>query len=189
MFAQSLFIKLYAEIWGRKMSVETRGYGKEVLVQHAPILVIGVGNILFGDEGVGVHVIRAMQKLELPDNIELLDGGTATLSFIDSLSNREKIIIIDAVKGNNKPGTIYRFTPADISVRKDISTSLHQIGIMESLTMFELLGNPLQNIVIFGIEPAVLDWGMTLSSGVNTVIPKVIEMICKELRILAPSVH
>ena len=169
--------------------VNSKRQNKESNVQHLPILVMGVGNILMSDDGIGIHVIRAVQKLELPDDIELLDGGTASMSYLDNLSNREKVIIIDAVKGNDKPGTIYRFTPADICVQKDMITSLHQIGILDSLTMSKFIGNPPQNVVIFGIEPAVMEWGMTLSPGVNAVIPELVEMICKELRIPAPSVH
>ncbi|MDD5287929.1 MAG: HyaD/HybD family hydrogenase maturation endopeptidase [Dehalococcoidales bacterium] len=169
--------------------IDSKRQNREALVQHLPILVMGVGNILMSDDGIGIHVIRAVQKLELPDDIELLDGGTASMSYLDNLSSREKVIIIDAVKGNNKPGTIYCFTPADISVRKNMITSLHQIGILESLTMSEFIGNPPQNVVIFGVEPAVIEWGMTLSSAVNAIIPELVEMICKELRIFTSSAH
>jgi hydrogenase maturation protease len=174
---------------GKALSFELREKSGAVVTRRTPILLIGVGNILFSDEGVGVHLIHEMEKMVLPENIELLDGGTATLSFLDSLSNREKVIIIDAVKGNNKPGTIYRFTPADITVRKDISTSLHQIGVMESLTMFEFIGDRPQEVVIFGIEPEILDWGMNLSPSVEAVIPKLIEMIYEELKIPKTSHH
>jgi hydrogenase maturation protease len=159
------------------------GKPQNAIPECAPILIVGIGNILFSDEGVGVHVIKAMQKLYLPDVIELLDAGTAVLSFLDSLSGREKVIIIDAVKGNNKPGTIYRFTPADISLHRDIPTSLHQIGIIDSLTMLEFIGKRPQEVVIFGVEPAILDWGLDLSPEVADVLPKLLHRICQELKI------
>jgi hydrogenase maturation protease len=90
------------------------------------ILILGVGNILLGDEGVGVRVIEAMQEIDLPDTVELIDGGTASIDILEFLKNREKVIVIDAVQGGGgEPGTLYRFTPGDIKVRKPVYTSLH----------------------------------------------------------------
>lgn len=150
-----------------------------------PVLVMGVGNILCGDDGIGIHIIRDLQKLTLPGNIELLDGGTASLSFLDNISNREKVIIIDAVKANNEPGTIYRFTPDDINVKSDLASSLHTIGIIESLTLFELMGSRPKEVVFFGIEPEIIEWGMALSAKVESAIPELLKMIYKELKITA----
>ena len=169
------------------ITVESERQSKELPTRRPSILIMGVGNILLSDEGVGVHVIRALSEIKLPDNVELLDGGTASMSFLDTLSNREKVIIIDAVKGNDKPGTIYRFTPSDISTQKEMITSLHQIGILDSLTMSQFLNNAPQNVVIVGIEPKELDWGMSLSSEVTAVIPHVVELICKELEMPTPT--
>jgi len=166
---------------------ESERKSKDLPTSRPSILIMGVGNILLSDEGVGVHVIRALSKMKLPDNVELLDGGTASMSFLDNLSNREKVIIIDAVKGNDKPGTLYRFTPSDISVRKEMVTSLHQIGILDSLTMSQFLENTPQNVVIFGIEPKELDWGMNLSPEISAVVPRVIKLIFEELGIPATT--
>ncbi|MCX6003799.1 MAG: HyaD/HybD family hydrogenase maturation endopeptidase [Chloroflexi bacterium] len=168
------------------VTVESERQSEKLPTAHPSILIMGVGNILLSDEGVGVHVVRAMQKMKLPDNVELLDGGTASMSFLDNLSSREKVIIIDAVKGNDKPGTIYRFTPSDITAQKEMVTSLHQIGILDSLNMAQFLGTAPQNVIIYGIEPKELDWGMSLSSEVAAVIPRVIELIFKELGIPVP---
>lgn len=146
-----------------------------------PVLVLGVGNILLGDEGVGVHIIRAMQLRERLTGVELLDGGTLTLDILDSLADRDKVIIIDAVKGGGQPGTVYRFTPNDIAMQSHNPFSLHQISLLEMLKMAELTDCIPRDIVILGIEPKVVDWGLELSQEVAAQVPKVIELVLGEL--------
>ncbi len=160
---------------------ETTGWGRKNPAPHPSVLILGVGNILLSDEGVGVRVIEAMQDMALPANVELLDGGTASADLIDYLSNRDKVIIVDAVQGKREPGTLYRFTPTDIKVQKDIHTSVHQIDLLEALTMAEYLGGVPQNIIIYGIEPKELGWGLELSPEVAAVVPKVIKLVLAQL--------
>jgi hydrogenase maturation protease len=152
-----------------------------------PILILGIGNILLRDEGIGVRVIEAMRQVKLPDNVELLDGGTASMMLLDSLSNREQVIVIDAVKGGNAPGTLYRFTPAEISGRREMITSLHEIGLLESLAMVECLDNAPQEVTIYGIEPKEMGLGLELSSEVAAAIPRVVELILGEFGRTAAS--
>ncbi len=153
---------------------------------RAPILVLGVGNILLGDEGVGVRVAQAMQQMKLPDNVEVLDGGTASMALLDSLSDREKVIVIDAVEGRQEPGTIYRFTPADIIVQKGIVTSLHQLGILDALTQVEFLGRAPGNVVLYGIEPEDTRLRLELTPEVRAAMPRVIELVIGELQNCGP---
>lgn len=145
-----------------------------------PVLVVGLGNILLSDEGVGVRVIEAMQPLDLPTEVELLDGGTAALDVLELIKGRRKVIFIDAVKGGGSPGTLYCFRPEDITAQKQVSTSLHQIGLMEMLPLAELSGQPPREIVILGVEPAKLSAGLELSDEVAKVIPRLIELVRQE---------
>lgn len=154
----------------------------EETATRAPILVLGVGNILLSDEGVGVRVAEALQRMELPEGVEVLDGGTASMALLDSLRDRDKVIIIDAVKGHHEPGTIYRFTPGDISVHREIITSLHQLGVLDALTHAEYLGHAPQSVIFYGIEPEEMDWGLDLTPRVGAVIPRVIELVLTELK-------
>lgn len=156
------------------------GQGEEVT--RAPVLVLGVGNILLGDEGVGVRVVETLQKMSLPEGVEVMDGGTASMALLDSLSDREKVIVIDAVKGRQEPGTIYRFTPADITVQKGIVTSLHQLGILDALTQVEFLGHAPGDVVLYGIEPKDTRLGLELTSEVKAAMPRVIELVISELQ-------
>jgi len=145
------------------------------------ILILGVGNILLSDEGVGVHVIQAMQGRELPDNVELLDGGTGAFDLLDLIAHRDKIIIIDAVQGGGEPGAIYRFRPDDITLSRHPLTSAHQVNLSDALTMAKFAGCAPGDVIIYGIEPKRIDWGLELSPEVAAVVPRVIELVMKEL--------
>ena len=150
---------------------------------RSPVLVLGVGNILLGDEGVGVRVIEKMQELELPDGVELLDGGTASIDILEYLKGREKVIIIDALRGGgDKPGTVYRFTPADIRVKRPVYTSLHQVGLLESLTMLDYTGESLKDVTIYGIEVEKVGLSLDVSPEITAVIPDLIELVLDDLR-------
>jgi hydrogenase maturation protease len=150
--------------------------------QKPPRLILGVGNLLLRDEGVGVHVISALRDRELPDDVELWDGGTASFDLLDTLAGRRQVIIIDAVRTGSEPGTIFRFTPEDISARREQVTSLHQVGLLEALTVAEhLLDSAPQEVIILGIEPKEIDWGLELSPEVEAAVPRVIELAMEEL--------
>ncbi|MBN2462804.1 MAG: hydrogenase maturation protease [Dehalococcoidia bacterium] len=153
----------------------------EIPTLDSSVLVLGVGNILLSDEGVGIHVIEAMKTMPLPENVELLDGGTASLELIDIISNRKKVIIIDAVKGCGEPGTLYRFGPKDIEVKRPMLSSLHQIGLLEALAVDKFFGGSPQDIIIYGVEPKELGWGLDLSPEIKASVPCIIELIMDEL--------
>ena len=153
----------------------------------SPVLVLGVGNILLGDEGVGVHVIRQLERHTLPLDVELLDGGTASLDLLDSIANRDKVVVIDAVKGGSEPGAIYRFTYSDIKAQRYIFTSLHQVGLLETLSIATYLNCMPREIIFFGIEPKQIDWGLELSPEAAATVPRVIELVLAEIENKRPK--
>jgi hydrogenase maturation protease len=144
------------------------------------ILIIGIGNMLCRDEGVGVHVIEEMEDMELPEHVELLDIGTSTLDLVSHLEGVKKLIAIDALKAGGPPGTIYRFTPEDLLPKEGGPISLHEIGLLESLEMAKKMGRDIETVII-GVEPKVLDWGVELSEEVKKKIPAIIVAVQKEL--------
>jgi hydrogenase maturation protease len=145
------------------------------------ILVLGVGNILLSDEGIGVRVVEALEEEALPESVELLDGGTAAADLLDRLEGRRKIIIIDAVRGGGRPGDVYRFAPADVGGSDQMQTSVHQVGLLEALAMAEYLGETPRNVVIYGVEPASLGWGLELSPAAAAVLPRVVGLVLEEI--------
>jgi len=162
-------------------SEKERGQGKESPVPHFPVLILGVGNILLSDEGAGVHTIRALETQGCPDGVELLDVGTGALDIIDIIANREKVIIIDAVRGGGEPGAVYRFTPNDMVIQSPTPLSVHQFDIPGMLNMAKLAGRMPEQVIIIGIEPKRVEWGLDLSPEVAAVIPRVVELVMSEL--------
>jgi hydrogenase maturation protease len=145
------------------------------------IVLLGVGNVLQTDDGVGVHVVNQMAQLNLPDQVELVDGGTAGYDILSLIENRKLLIVIDAVDGGMEPGTLFRFTPDDVEHYQDRMNSLHQFGLMEAIRMARLTESAPEKTVIIGIQPSVVDWGMTLSDPVRQSVPKVIWTVLEEI--------
>ena len=147
-----------------------------------PVLVVGIGNILLRDEGVGVYVVGEMAKRELPENIELLDGGTSGVDLIEHLAHRPKVIVVDSVKMEDvTPGTVYRFSMDELVRQRTDSLSLHELGILESLHMAYQLGCGPGEVVLFGIVPKTLrPPAMELSPELLAIMPKVIDLVLEE---------
>ena len=97
------------------------------------------------------------------------------------MADRDKVIIIDAVKGGGEPGAVYRFGPDDIRMQRQCLTSVHQVGLLDTLNLARLAGCLPQEIIIFGIESKELGWGLELSPKVVAAIPRVIELVLNEL--------
>src|SRR3990172_2748322 len=80
------------------------------------ILILGLGNLLLSDEGVGAHIVNQLQKMTLPGNVEAIDGGTGGFEFLNHFYGKKKVIIVDAMRGNVEPGTIFRCSPDDLNL-------------------------------------------------------------------------
>ncbi|HIQ01988.1 MAG TPA: hydrogenase maturation protease [Anaerolineales bacterium] len=149
---------------------------------RSPILVLGVGNILLRDEGVGVRVIEALREMPLPEGVELLDGGTAALDLVHFLAGRRKLIVVDAVQAGQEPGAVFRFTPDDLSWGGGEGLSLHQMGLLDGLAMADLLADgPPREVVVFGVQPGELGWGLDLSPAVAAAVSRVVRLVLDEL--------
>jgi len=145
-------------------------------------LILGVGNILLGDEGVGIHAIRELEETALPPHVDLIDGGTAGLDLLDLMRGYERVIIIDAVEAGAEPGTIFRFTPEEVASQPQaLPLSLHQAEILEVLQLAAFVGRPLPPIVIYGIQPEVMDWSTELSSALRASMAKLVDAVLKEI--------
>ena len=144
------------------------------------VTVVGAGNLLLKDEGIGVHVAHALQELNLPHGVEIIDGGTSP-DFPYDLKEVDKLIIIDAVKTGGQPGTIYRFHPHDMDIESEGLISLHELGLEQSLRMMRLMGNEPKETVIIGIEPKEINWGTELSAELQQKIPEIINAVLKEI--------
>lgn len=151
--------------------------------QQVPgIVVVGVGNLLLKDEGVGIHVVQRLQEMDLPSDVELIDGGTSP-DLIAYIRAGDKLIIVDSARAGGEPGTIYRFLPEDLATDAGTLASAHELGVDLNLKLMSLMGNEPREIVIIGIEPKEIDWGTELTPELEQKIPEIVKVILREIGI------
>ncbi|WP_243313739.1 HyaD/HybD family hydrogenase maturation endopeptidase [Fundidesulfovibrio agrisoli] len=139
------------------------------------ILVMGVGNILYTDEGVGVRCMEKLEReYEFSDNVTLLDGGTLGMRLMDPLLNCDMAIILDAVLGGGDPGTIYRCTGDDLRKSLAFKDSMHQTDLVDTLIYCGLVGNK-PDCVVLGIQPVDYD---TMSVEISPLLAERLDEMC-----------
>ncbi len=137
--------------------------------------------MLLKDEGVGVHVARELESRPLPENVRVIDGGTGGFNLIGIIAEADRLIVVDTLGTEAKPGSIFRLTPEDLRQPGDeLRTSMHDIGLLDALQMASLSGYRPET-TIFGIVPAEIDWGMDLSDSVAGAVRKVIDLVLQEI--------
>ncbi|SDL63122.1 hydrogenase maturation protease [Maridesulfovibrio ferrireducens] len=145
------------------------------------LLVLGVGNILLMDEGVGVHAIEALRKEEWPENVHMVDGGTFTQDLFHVLEGYDGLLVLDIVHAGEAPGTVYMFEEDDLIQNDDQRLSLHDIDLIDSLHMAEMVGKRPRMRVI-GMEPkSYTDWGLEMTPEVQKTFPHFLEVSRKEV--------
>jgi len=144
-------------------------------------VVIGLGNPLLSDEGIGVHLIRKLsENQDKFPSVEFIDAGTGGMNVLHLIANRKKAVIIDCVKMGKKPGTIKQFEPADVqTTKKMMHFSLHEADILRIIELSRQLGECPGQIVIFGVEPESLELGQNLSKTLSDKIDLYIDAISK----------
>ncbi|HBC92927.1 MAG TPA: Ni,Fe-hydrogenase maturation factor [Pelotomaculum sp.] len=145
------------------------------------VFVIGVGNLLLGDEGIGIHLIREMEKERLPRYVELVDGGTAGIDLLYWLEEADYAIIVDCVEAGGEPGAIFR-VPGDELLIKPTGRiiSLHDINLSEVLLLATKM-DTLPPTIIFGVQPEVIGYQTELSPTLQNTLPRLMQLIKKEI--------
>ena len=152
-------------------------------------LVVGLGNELLADEGVGVHAARALIAAKtLPPEVRVLEVGTAVLDALEDLAAVERVLIIDAMKAEGEPGTVYELALSDCEFSPCIA-SIHGFDIQRALALVGC--RELPAVWVIGVEPARIEWSMSLSPAVAAALPEVLAAV--ERRVLnlsrAPTQH
>lgn len=149
------------------------------------IVVLGLGNALLSDEGVGVHVLQALEsRFIFPDNVALIDGGTCGMELLEQLENLDALIIIDCVRHGLEPGTPVLLTGPAVPVFFKTKLSPHQIGLADVLASLTLIGRAPAATTIVGIQPESLALGTELSPVVASRVTELITMTLDQLAIL-----
>lgn len=150
------------------------------IVQKA--LVLGVGNLLLSDDGVGIHAIRRlMERAELPVGVRVIDGGTAGLDLLHHLEGVAHLVIVDAIEGNRPPGTLIRLAGEEVPAHLALKMSPHQIGLPDMLFAAKLRDIYPDEVVIWGVQPATTDVGLELSLPVAAQLDSLVDRVIEEL--------
>lgn len=147
------------------------------------IVVLGVGNILLTDEGLGVHVVEDLKaNYTFTPQISLIDGGTMGMELLTYMRGMKKILLIDAVNGGEAPGTIYEFPHRELEQYFTDHISVHEVGMQDILRIRAIQENPLEDAIVIGVEPESLDVGFEPSVPVQKALPEVKDRVLRVLR-------
>lgn len=146
------------------------------------ILLVGIGNILMSDDGIGVRAIELLsERYRFPEEVTVLDGGTLGLSLLPHVQNVDRLIVIDAVDTGSPPGTLVRLAGEEIPRALESKLSPHQLGLKDLLGVASLLGCAPGETVICGVQPASVQMGMDLSPSVQAQLESLVESVLQQL--------
>jgi hydrogenase maturation protease len=150
---------------------------------HAPgTVIIGLGNPLRGDDGVGVRVAQVLAMQALPGDVEVVDGGTQGLGIVNLMEGRQRVILVDAANVGRAPGEFVLFRLDEVGLLgDDHSISIHSAGLRDALLLAQALQILPDEVLIVGIQPAHLEWDGGLSPEVEAVIPQIAGTILREI--------
>lgn len=146
-------------------------------------LIIGLGNPLRGDDGVGVCVVQKLMAHPLPPGVAVVDGGAQGLGLVNLMAGQQRVILVDAADVGRSPGQFVRFTLAEARLLgPDQHLSVHAAGLRDALLLAEALEMLPSEVIIFGVQPRHLDWDEALSPEVEAILPNLIAAILAEVR-------
>ncbi len=143
--------------------------------------MLGAGNVLMRDDGVGVHIVHALERMSWPETVTFVDAGTAVPDSLTYLSDVDHILIVDAVHGDGVPGSVYRIPFDQLPRDGSAAMSLHQLSLVEGVEMMRLAGQHLPPITILGIEPAEVGPSANLSEPLQQKFSSIVDCIRKEI--------
>ncbi len=157
-------------------------------MKQKQIMILGVGCILFTDEGFGIRVVERMEELFLfPENVSLVDGGVLGINLLGVISEADYLIVVDVMRNQGEPGDFYRLEGDAIPERIRAKNSVHQIDFLEALTLCQAL-DKVPETVILGVEPEDIETtGIELTATLNKKMEPMIEKILAELKRLEVS--
>ncbi|HEC17629.1 MAG TPA: hydrogenase maturation protease [Sedimenticola sp.] len=146
------------------------------------MVLVGLGNPLMSDEGIGVRLAAEMESRRLaPPGVDVLDLGTAGLGVLHAIRGQQKAVFVDCALMGSEPGTMRRFTPEEVVSQKvRTGLSLHEGDLLQTLELARRLGECPGEIVIFGVEPASLAPGLELSPRLQSRLDQYLEILAEE---------
>lgn len=152
------------------------------------LTVLGLGNILLTDEGFGVHFIRMIEKkFRFPENTALIDGGTLGYGLLDIIAGTRNLIVIDIIKSDDTPGTIYRFNKAEMELHMPEPTSAHEVEFFDVLNQADLIGDSPETVFLCIVPYDYGDMNLEMTEKIREHFPKMEELLLNELEKLGIS--
>ena len=149
------------------------------------VLVLGIGNLVMSDDGVGVKVVQQLQReYRFPENVEIMDGGTLGLDLLPKLEGIDHLIVVDAVETGRKPGTCVRLAGEELPIALETKVSPHQMGLKDLLSVAQLLGHYPGAMVLIGVQPGSIEMDTELTPEVDAVLQVLVDNVLDELRII-----
>ena len=147
------------------------------------VKVIGVGNVLTGDDALGPTAVRLLEaEWELPESVEVLDAGTPGMDLITLMGDADAVIVVDTVLGDGPAGTVKTYD-RDVLLGRPLTPRVnpHAPGLAESLYTLELAGTPPDRVRLIGVVPGATEVGVGLSEALTDVLPEVLDTIVRTL--------
>ena len=149
---------------------------------RCPVLVLGMGNLLLEDEGLGIRALELLQQqYVIPVGVECLDGGTTGMGLLDDMSRRDHVLVLDACQTGDPPGTLIRLADDQVPVYFSMRISPHQLGLSDVLATLELSGEKPADVIVLGLVPHSLEMCLELSDVVAGKLDSLAEAAASEL--------
>jgi hydrogenase maturation protease len=145
-------------------------------------IVLGIGNVLLSDEGVGVHAVKALvQQYNLGKDVEVVDGGTTGMELLPDLEGADHLVVIDAIRAGQPRASVVRLEGDQVPAFFKTKISPHQVGLSDVLAALAFKGHAPAHVVLIGVQPVTLSLGMNLSPEVNARLDDVLTLVVREL--------
>ncbi|MDX9994213.1 MAG: HyaD/HybD family hydrogenase maturation endopeptidase [Rhodocyclaceae bacterium] len=146
------------------------------------VVVLGVGNVILADEGVGVRVVEAFEQAFVPpDAVAVIDGGTAGMELLEELSHLDLLIVVDAIAAGKAPGELVKLVGDEVPVFFRRNLSPHGIGLSDVLAALEFMGAEPKETVILGVQPLSMELSTELTPTVAARVPELVALVAGEL--------
>ena len=153
------------------------------MFENPEITLLGVGNILLTDEGLGVHVVNELRDAyTFSPEINIIDGGTMGMELLTYMRGMKKLLLVDAVNGGEQPGTVYEFPHQELEQYFTDHISVHEVGMQDILRIRHIQEEPLEDAMVIGVEPESLEVGFEPSPVVQAALPDVKARVLNTLR-------
>ncbi len=149
------------------------------------VLVLGLGNVLLGDDGMGAAAVDALERdYHIPPEVRLVEGGTLGLSLLDEIAEARHVILVDAVAADAPPGTLLRLGGAEVMDAVRERLSVHQVGVADLLDAARLIGRYPASVVLLGLVPGLIGLGVGRTRVVDERLEALISAVLREVQTL-----